>query len=190
MGTPENYEPIDKFAILIMNIIKSLPYLHNWRSLVLIGTSFPGKLSICKVGVTIIPRNEWRVYKKLLTLLQESEIRIPIFGDYGINHPSVLKIDPKKIKTVANIRYTIDDGWLIAKGRSLKDYGYEQHQSLCQELLRSNYYLGHEYSKGDEYIENCANGIVSFGNSAKWREIGTNHHLEKVSRDIAKISVS
>lgn len=181
-----NFEPLDGFVDLLEAIIINLPYLNQWRSFILIGTSFPASLSFLKKCPQMnIPRYEWRTYKRLYVKLRSSGIRIPCFGDYAINHPDVVTIDPRTMKTTANIRYTIDDNWLVVRGKTLREFGYEQHRDLCRRIENSTY-----FSAGDRYVYNCSRGTVKPGNSTTWRRMGTNHHLTMVAQDVANIAVS
>ncbi len=182
-----NYEPVDGFSKLIFEIIKSLPYLKEWRSFVLLGTSFPSTMAEVSHGQSVIPRSEWTLYKDLLKKLSVAKIRIPTFGDYTINHPSVSKIDMRFVKPFATIRYTIDDGWLIIKGNNIRDFGYGQYKDHCSELMKSSYYFGDSFSQADDYISKCARGMAKNGNLSTWRWVGTNHHLEKLTQDISKL---
>ncbi len=185
-----NFEPIDSFGKLLEKIIGKLPHLNEWRSFALIGTSFPQSMGGLKLGASIIPRNEWRLYTSLIRRLIVSGIRIPTFGDYGINHPDVLLLDMRLVKPSATVRYTIEDGWLILKGSNVRDYKYGQYRGLCKEVVESVYYSGTTFSEGDKYIHGCAQGTESTGHLTTWRWVGTNHHLEKVVQDVANLSVA
>jgi hypothetical protein len=185
-----NFEPIESFGKLVATIIGKLPYINQWRSFALIGTSFPQSMGVVQRGESIIPRNEWIFYKSLIRQLGASGLRIPTFGDYGINYPDIPLLDWRMVKPSATIRYTIDDGWLILKGPNVRDYGYDQYCGLCQTLVRSRHYSGSAFSSGDEYIYDCAQGRASTGRLTTWRWVGTNHHLEKVTRDLANLFVS
>lgn len=189
MAAP-NFEPIDSFGKLMETIIGKLPHLNEWRSFALIGTSFPQSMGGLKLGESIIPRNEWKLYTSLIDRLTVSGIRIPTFGDYGINHPDVLLFDMRLAKPSATVRYTIKDGWLILKGSNVRDYKFGQYRRLCQEVVASGYYCGITFSEGDRYIHGCAQGTESTGTLTTWRWVGTNHHLEKVVQDIANLSVA
>ncbi len=182
-----NFEPIDGFCKLLEKIIEKLPHLNDWRSFILIGTSFPSSMTEVRQGLSVIKRNEWILYKSLIKSMKSSRIRIPSFGDYGINHPNVMQIDMRLAKPSASIRYTIEDGWLIAKGPNVRDHGFAQYQQLCQKVVQSEHYEGPKFSNGDQYIFNCEKNAASTGNLTTWRQIGTNHHLEKVVRDIANL---
>lgn len=183
-----NFDPLDGFVGLLEAIIKKLPYLNRWRSLGLIGTSLPSSLSTLGSGASIIPRNEWRAYKSLIVRLKSSGVRLPTFGDYAINHPEVSTVDPRFMKTTANIRYTIYDNWFIVRGQNIRDYS--EHKDLCKTIIKSKTYYGPNFSQGDKYILDCAEGKASTGNLTTWRWVGTNHHLVSVIQDVANLAVS
>lgn len=97
LGSP-NFNPINGFTNLLLSLIKKLPYLNEWRSFALIGTSFPRSMAEVSRGLSIIPRNEWLLYISLIRSLRDSGTRIPLFGDYGINHPDVIRLDMRHVK--------------------------------------------------------------------------------------------
>ena len=185
-----NFEPIDIFSNLLTNMMKSKPELRRWMNFGLIGTSFPQTLSGLQRGISFLPRNEWVLYKSLIKGLQKEGVRVPIFGDYVINNPKLQKIDMRIVKPKANIRYSIADKWLIARGDNVRDYKFFQFQQLCQSIIETQHYCGQPYSYGDDYIFRCAQGIAKTGSLSTWREVGTNHHIEMVVRDLAKLVAS
>ncbi|NMC46567.1 MAG: hypothetical protein GYA52_06995 [Chloroflexi bacterium] len=184
LQTP-NFEPLDRFANLLVNIIKNIPNLNYWRTLVIIGTSFPPTLGGLKTGISTLPRSEWCLYEQLFNNLKKDGVRVPVFGDYAINHPEVLLLDMRLVKPNASIRYSINNEWLIVKGVNVRDYGFSQYGKLCKLIIEMVEYCGPEFSAGDQYIDACANGEASTGNLTTWRWVGTNHHIEKVVRDLA-----
>jgi hypothetical protein len=185
LGAP-TFEPLDDFAGLVEALINSLPYLRRWRSLALLGTSFPSTLAGVPPGLTVLPRNEWRMFRLLLSRTFIHQARVPDFGDYGVNHPDVLKGDMRLLKPAAAIRYTVSDRWLVAKGTNLRAAGaYEQFFGLSAGIVQSRHYSGPDYSAGDKRIKDCASRLVGPGNLTTWRFVGTNHHIEKVVRDLA-----
>ena len=183
LGSP-NFVPLDGFSMAIEAIVKKLPYVNNWRTFTLIGTSFPETMGGIREGVEIVPRYEWQLYKMLAAKLQKAKLRMPAFGDYAISHPKILELDMRIVKPSATIRYTIDNNWYIAKGKNVRDYGREQYRELSKKIVNSSYYCGEAFSWGDNFIRQCAHG----GNTSSltmWRQVGTNHHIEKVTQDIA-----
>ena len=185
-----NFVPLDGFAQVIQVITSRLPYLNDWRTFSIIGTSFCETMGGFKEGIAILPRYEWQLYKKLIVQFLKSGLRLPSFGDYAISHPNVLKMDMRKVKPSATIRYTIDDGWCIVKGKNVKDYGLTQFHKLSQNLVNSQYYSDPNFSYGDKYIKDCGDKEVSNGNLTTWRKVGTNHHIEKTTCDIANFYAS
>lgn len=188
LGAPPNFEPISGFANLIESVFINLPYLNNWRSLGMLGTSFPPSLSGVRSGISFLPRNEWLLYKELVKILKKSNMRIPTFGDYVINHPEVANIDPRFMKPKANVRYTLGESWLIARGENVRDSG--EHKGLCKLVIKNRGFYGTSFSVADKYIDDCARGKVPTGNPTTWRWVGTNHHLEVVARDAANLAAS
>lgn len=141
LGAP-NFEPVEGFVKIVVGIIGRIPYLQQWRSFTLIGTSFPFSMAEVKKDESTIPRYEWILYKMLIRNLTEADVRLPTFGDYGINHPDVLSLDMRMMKPSATIRYTIDNAWLIIKGPNVRDHGFDQYQQHCQAIVKSSFYAG------------------------------------------------
>ncbi len=186
LGAP-NFDPIEGFGGVLNTIIANLPHREKWRSFIIIGTAFPSSMAEVRQGMSIKRRSEWKLYQFLVNHLRSSGLRIPTFGDYGINHPAILLLDMRVVKPSASVRYTIDDGWLIAKGSNVRDNGRGQYHQLCQSVVSSEHYCGPDYSMGDKYICDCAQGTASTGNLTTWRSVGTNHHLTKVAQDVSNL---
>jgi len=180
-----NYIPIEGFSKVIEMLIRRLPYLKNWRTFTLLGTSFPESMAEIRSSPVRIPRNEWLLYKLVSSNLAKSKVRVPAFGDYCINHPKVLAMDMRQLKPSATIRYTTENEWIIIKGPNVRDNQFGQYRAHCRAVTRFADYCGPEFSVGDNYIYDCSIGSASTGNLTTWRWVGTNHHLEFVARAIA-----
>ncbi|HUV62349.1 MAG TPA: beta family protein [Sedimentisphaerales bacterium] len=193
LGAPDNFEPLEGFAKAIQAVVNRLPYLKKWRTFSVFGSSFPETMGVMRLGVNIVPRCEWQLYKRLVVNFKRANLRLPTFGDYAISHPNVLKLDMRVVKPSATIRYAIDNSWYIVKGHFVRDekYGkYEQYRELSRIVLNSGYYCDPGFSWGDDYISKCANGTGKAGSPTMWRQVGTNHHIEKVTQDIASFYAS
>ncbi len=187
LGAPPNFDPIPGFAKLVQKATEGLPHLRRWRTFTLLGTSFLKTMGDVKASPTILPRSEWLLYKQVLVGFQEVGLRLPSFGDYAVQHPDVWRMDMRKVKPAASIRYSADDIWFILKGSNVRDNGYEQYRKMCRELVSSPHFSGADCSYGDKYIADCAKGTGKTGNLSMWRCVGTNHHLEKVVRDVSNL---
>ena len=185
-----NFDPLEGFSVLLSDLISRIQNLQKWRTFGIIGTSFPSSLSGIEKGISKLPRNEWLLYKLLISNLRKRGLRIPLFGDYAINHPDLLQLDMRIVKPNASIRYTIKNNWLFVKGKNVRDYKFPQYRGLCESLVKSQFFMGPEFSRGDDYIYKCANNTVSTGNLTTWRFVGTNHHIEKVTLDVANFLFS
>jgi len=189
LGAP-NFIPLEGFSKVIQAIVSSFPYLADWRTFTILGTSFPKTMKGIRKGSEIVPRYEWKLYKSLIAGFRKAGLRLPTFGDYSINHPEIPELDWRVVKPPATIRYTIEDGWYIVKGDNVRDYGYKQYHKLSQIVLASGYYYGSALSWGDSYIQTCTNKSAKTGNLSTWRQVGTNHHIVKVTQDIASFYAS
>lgn len=178
------------FELFVSTLLNNFPRINDWRSLVFAATAFPESLSVTEGflshQITTTPRTEWLVWRALLNKIG-SLGRMPTFGDYAIANPSLVDFDPRFMKMSANIRYTIDTEWLIVKGGSLtRGKGYEQYYDLSEILVKSEKFLGKDFSAGDRYIFECSSRPANTGNATVWRRVGTNHHLVFVEHQIAK----
>lgn len=174
-----------RVAAAVRGLLLTLPHVRDWRSLTCAGSAFPVNMSGLTAGVHTLPRTEWRCWK-LLSSTRASLPRMPVYGDYAIAHPDLVELDPRIITMSANIRYTIDDEWLIFRGRSIEKHGAAQHIAFCKALVARPEYSGKAFSAGDAHIDKCANnGSAGPGNATTWRRVTTNHHLTFVVRQIA-----
>jgi hypothetical protein len=164
----------------------------TWRSLVLIGTSIPTMMSCVPEGtVGSIPRREWNLW---IELQKRDLTRVPAFGDYAIQHPHPPQDASGGNTMRANVRYTIADETLVARGRGpVTQQGNEQYQDLCEQLVARSEFSGSEYSWGDAVIEKCASGRQEPGSQSTWRGAGTSHHVQLITdrlRELEALSQS
>ena len=183
-----NFNPVEQFARLLLNQIRNLPQIKDVRSFTIVGSAFPNSMGQLNLGIQTIERAEWKLFKQYCNQLKAIE-RKPLFGDYAISHPILPQLDMRLIKPAASLRYTIDDGWYVHKGKNVRDNGFSQYRNICSKLVESRHFLGESYSPGDKYIRECSEGTASTGNLSVWRWVGTNHHITKVVHDNANFGV-
>lgn len=175
-------------VIAAAQIMKGLPHVNDWRTITLAGSAFPQSLMKVKPNVPHkFTRAEWQVWETFASGRKKVP-RLPTFGDYSINHPEPSEVDPRLMMMTANLRYTIEQEWLIFKGRSVKFHGYEQFHDLCAAVIAHPEYRGPDFSRGDKQISECAGRAVSPGNATTWRKIGFNHHMTLVTKQIASLT--
>jgi hypothetical protein len=183
----ESRYSVTKFAVDSLPVI--VPNINSWASFIIAGSAFPESMGSVQKGVQYIPRLEWRLYQEVIAEMGPGA-RIPHFSDYGINYVFPMEgFDPTKMSASANIRYTVEDEWLILKGQSLKK-GYDQYHDLAARLIEMSEYCGREYSSGDDQIYHCAKRETSTGSPQKWREIGASHHMTFIINQLARIHAS
>jgi len=192
LGAPANFEPLEGFSKLIIGVVNKMPYLREWQTFTIISTFFPESMSGIKIGPTNIPRYEWQLYRILIDRLLKRGIRLPTFGDYATAHPSFREFDMRKAKPSVKIRYSTDNSFYILKGHNIRGERYgknKQYHSLSRKVVESRCFCGSDFSWGDEYIQQCANGGKP-GSLTTWVTVDTNHHIEKVTQDIASFYAS
>ncbi len=177
------------FTLLaLQQVMANLPHASEWRSVTFVASSFPKDLAGIKANtLEKIPRTEWIIWKKM----QGDKTRFPLaigYGDYAIQHPILSEIDPRIMQVSANIRYALEDEWLILKGRSIKTTGAGQYRDpLSKKLVSMKEFAGAAYSAGDAYIADCASGKGGPGNATTWRFVGVNHHLHVAADQSSKL---
>lgn len=113
---------------------------------------------------------------------------LPItLGDYGVRGPSSSDVQNKHIN--GKIRYTIEDGYYIARGQSRMHDDGQQMYRLALTVASSAYFLGPEFSWGDDQLYRRAVRAdkVRPGSPNCWIKFDTSHHLAWVGREIAAI---
>lgn len=183
-----NFQPLSNFVNALRAATSNIENLKNCRSFTIAATAFPETMGDLNLGENLLDREEWKLFNEYMSLLSENERR-PQFGDYTIAHPGIVNLDMRFIKPAASLRYTVDDKWLIIKGRNVRDYKFKQYVDMCGLVVNSGQFTHPDYSLGDEYIYNCSEGDESTGTLTTWRWVGVNHHITKVVDDLANLHV-
>lgn len=179
-------------------LVQQFPYLSDWRSFTLASSAFPPDMTdIDRHSTAEIEREEWLSWLAVWNYRQRLS-RTPTFGDYGINHPSFVDVDPRIMSMSPNIRYTGNLHYVIAKGEAFpkgkrkKSRNPEgtsaatQYQRLAREIMQHRDWCGADFSWGDQFIAECADS-KRVGNSTQWRVVGTSHHIAYVVRQISNL---
>ena len=179
----------DKYTKYI-NLSQSIPGLSKWRTFTFASGSFPVDLSECKLDEeNLIPRIDWKSWKEHVSNKLQ---RKPAFADYTIQHP-IYKEVTQFFHPTSSIKYTLEDDWLIMKGKKQK---FELYLASAAELVKDKRFYGENFSDGDKYIAEKAKHFETYiknptikgtGSTETWLKAGINHHLALVAHQIASL---
>jgi len=168
-----------------VQVLQTIAALGPWRKLVLLSGGFPINLAGVQKGTKQIFRSDWDLYKRVAARIALKEVDVS-YGDYGVAHVDAFDDDPRKMVMSANLRYTHWKDWHVLKGRSVRNYGYDQYKDLCQILVSLPIYMQATFSQGDANYDKVANDPkVGPGNATQWRRDATNHHVHVVLHQLA-----
>ena len=170
-------------SVALRTILSAPPFTSTqWRSITCASGAFPASMSGLERGVHAVPCADWALWSAVSNGMPQG-VRVPTFGDYGIQGPDWTPVDPRIMSASANIRYTSLNDWIVVRGRIVlgrNRVGMEEYRNLCQTLITHPEFRGADFSPGDRYISDCAAGSVSPGTPGIWRRQGTSHHLATV----------
>ena len=157
-------------------IFKRLPRPTAWRSVTLLGGSFPDRLDglVGPDETKPLDRSEWPVYRAIGAALGPTD-RGPLFGDYAMVHPSEEIRGGGKGRP--NLRYTVSDKYQVARG-NMTEANSEQLPRLAKTLVEdSKVWCGKDFSPGDQFIHSLTRRDPEISNPQRWREAGFAHHF-------------
>lgn len=175
----------------VIKKINRIPQLKNYRSFILSSGAFPKDLSdLQKFENHELNRADWKLWQEIAG---NSKLeRKPLFSDYTIQHPIFYGYIPGA-NVSASVRYTDDEQWRVFRGQALnyidkqgqKGPGHKQYIAHARELIKQSFYKQADYSFGDSEINRIASQDEKTGNPQMWLNIGINHHLTLVARQLA-----
>ncbi|WP_025828524.1 beta family protein [Acetobacter okinawensis] len=183
------FDPMPQLVNIIIAALSSATIFNACRSVTLLATSFPDTLANMTSPVQRFIRHEWILFKAVIAALPPG-VRRPIFGDYGIAALTFAKGDMRFMRSSPNIRYTIDDAWIVARAKGGPRGSNLAYPVLCGLVTGSGAYLGSHFSAGSAYIANCQTGAATRGNPTTWKWVATNHHITKVLDDLSRLPLS
>lgn len=184
---PIEAEEADEIGLQIRDVIAELPNIDEWRTVGFAGTSMPQRCmeGLGRFETKRICRTEWKIWNSLVA----DGLPGPLtFCDYGITHPEPYELDFREITLVGKVRYSTPTEWIIAKGKRLKEKeDYEQYHRLAEIITTQPECCDPSFSWGDSFVADCATLIAETGSPEKWAAVTTNHHLTRVSHDVASV---
>jgi len=174
------------------NLSQEIYNLTNWRTFTFASGAFPVDLTAYKIDEeNIVPRLDWDNWidqsrnKKLR--------RYPSFADYTIQHP-IYKESSQFFSPSTSIKYTLENDWLIMKGKKGR---FDLYLANAKLLSDDDRFFGESFSYGDKYIFEKAQHLEAYlknpkikgtGTSETWLSAGINHHLVCTVDLIANLS--
>jgi hypothetical protein len=179
-------------ASRMQDVLEFIADAGRWRTVIFASTSFPHDLSVASRPVSDhvtkghVRRTDWAVWQSIATMAASGPM--PLFSDYGIQHP--IETAPARqggLPLIPNIRYASDTSWLLLRGRDLHQHPDPTFRDLCRVLVAQPEFIGAAFSKGDHYLQDCADGeILPVPRSyPAWRLPGFVHHMTLVVRQLA-----
>lgn len=179
----------DKYSKYI-GFSQNIPNLAKWRTFIFASGSFPENLSECKLDEeNLMPRIDWKSWRENVNKKLQ---RKPAFADYTIQHP-IYKEVTQFFPPTSSIKYTLEENWLIMKGKKQK---FELYLASAAELVKDKRFYGENFSDGDKYIAEKAKhfpqyiknpAIKGTGSTETWLKAGINHHLSLVADQISNL---
>ncbi|MEL6857751.1 MAG: beta family protein [Pseudomonadota bacterium] len=177
------FDEVEIAAGVVGGAIESLQELGLWYRVGFQGTHYPLKNPAGSSETVLHPRNEWLAWKKGIDFGPSTPDQM-MFGDYAPDHAK-MNFKQSGGRPHRHYRYTTPKDWLISRG---PDEGRDAYamQSVSRAIVNSGYYAGREFSEGDDFIYQSAQGAVC-GNPTNWRQVNVCHHVTRVVRDMGKV---
>lgn len=167
-------------------VLSRIPNIGSWRTITIASAAFPQSLAAPMVrGWNERPRNDWLGWRTLAT--SGNVERLPSYGDYTISHPGMPPAG--RGTTLAQLRYTTLDRFLIYKGHDVQEHedGYDQFHAICAEMIRRPEYRQPDFSWGDAQIQEKATSEGDGGGASTWRGYAVSHHIATALDQIASL---
>jgi hypothetical protein len=124
---------------------------------------------------------------------RQSLRRLPSFSDCAIQHPAGVEgFDPRIMAASATIRYTLEEEWLLIKGKSTKAIrAGQQFPDLAHDLVYGSFrqrFYGSEHCHGCQLMRAAADGASKLGSPGVWRQLGTIHHISVVTQALTSLA--
>lgn len=171
--------------------VAELPLSSMWRSLVVVGTSYPSPREHLHDGVNVLPRSEWLRYEELI--MSGAVERAPAFGDYGITHPAALVPSPYLTEIRGTLRYTTAKEWLIVRGelyrtlRKGEGLGADAIPPIARELMAHPLFGLSQHCPMESWVASVSHVNSGGGNPELWHMHATSHHLAVVSEEFDRL---
>lgn len=172
----------EAFAASMLVWVNQLQEIGIWRRIVVTSSAYPIKNPAPVNGEVKVPRKEWKIWQKFVTL-DERIVDFCMFGDFGADNSRI--IFKGGGRPITHLRYALSSEWLVVRGGPSSNDIDGTLKKVSQNIVASGFFAGELFSAGDEFIADCAAGRRSLGGASEWRSANMNHHMTRVIIDLA-----
>lgn len=176
----------------LLNVSQNIKNLSGWRNFIFASGAFPEELSKYNIDESnYVPRLDWINWVRIVS---DGKLkRNPLFSDYTIRNPIYKESFQFHIPTTS-IKYTLNESWLIMKGKKQKFGLYLANANLLS--TDSSIFYGEDFSFGDKYIAEKGKHYLNYiknpnikgtGSTETWLMAGINHHIACTIDQISKL---
>lgn len=156
--------------------------LAAWRSVTLISSAAPKDASNLAAGPNMVPRRDWQLWSAIAGNFPDLH-----YGDYGISHRDWSEPPGfAMVNATVTPRYSLDQDWLILKGRSTRGVNgipmrVQYHGHAASLVAHPNFGQLPACWADDQITQLAARaGTGGSGNRETWVARGVNRHVSLV----------
>lgn len=174
---------VPSYAGYVSNVLnQNAAIVATVRTITLAAAAAPKDHSALQYGANRIARSDWQLWSSARA---SAPFRLD-YGDYLTGHPDLT--DPPGVamrNATVSARYTLDDEWLIIKGRATGGpYGSPmgtQYRAHATVISNDPGFGGIPGLWADGQIVQAAAGAPKMGSRQKWSEFAANRHISLVA---------
>jgi hypothetical protein len=175
------YDPDMLSPLVAKAISDNVPAPAKWRSLTLSSSAAPKDMGELSAGQNTVRRLDWRVWNDVVAAVPSID-----YADFSTITPDLT--DPPgyvMARATVSVRYTIDDYWLVLKGKSTTGKSGQpmttQYRAHAKTLKAHPAFGGLTGCWGDDRIDQIAGGAVKAGGRPQWASYTASRHLSFIA---------
>jgi len=158
-----------------------------WRTVTLAAGGFPKSIGDLDFAKTPLPRLDYILWLRVAAALRKTGSRLPLFGDYGMLHPTPSGGFAPEI--APNLRVTCDLVWDVYRRGRPGDV-----REMCESIIADHPKVRKLRTWGDKWVAARADGETErrrgkdeevTGNATTWLKAGLSGHLPFVARQMS-----
>lgn len=164
-------------------IVRELTHGEPWRSVMVAGSGIGASAASAPAEAAVrMPRSELAVWRAVDREVPGARV---VFGDYGATGAAFTPFDPARMRPPgAKFRYTVEEAYIVLRRR--REEGLDGFRAIAQTVRELPEFSGRDFSWGDRYIDDCAEGRSGTSNRSRWVAVATSHHITLVVRQLGR----